>query len=507
VEAKCAGWTKFYKGEITSVNRDGSYDIKFEDGERKRSVESERVRPLDLDNNKYIGRSSSTKIREGDNVEAKYAGWTKFYKGEITSVNRDGSYDIKFEDGERKRSVEAERVRPLDLDSNKDIGRSSSTKIREGDNVEAKCAGWTKFYKGEVTCVNGDGTFDIKFEDGERKLSVEARRVKAAEASSSNPYGSGASSRKSPRIQRPSLSPRAGNYARGDRIEAQLPGWTKYYRGEVSLDNGDGTYAVKFDDGEFNAKVSAQRMRKDPSSSSSSVSSSPSFELRERVEAKLKGWTKYYPGIITKVYGADGTYDIKFDDGERGVDVSGVMVRSLGKPHTQSATTKYKEGDNVEAKVQGWTKWYPGVVVRARRDSTYDIMFEDGERKTNVDMSQMRMVSRGGGGGAGSGGRGAGKESSGSSSRNEHSGGHSRSRHPKFTKNQRVRARSSSSSSWKRARISRTHPDGVYDVKYDTGMRELRVEASNLQAIEGAGGGGGLGSLGSFEEGDEEGGW
>ena len=37
-EAKCTGWTKFYKGEITRVNSDVHYDIKFEDGERKRGV-------------------------------------------------------------------------------------------------------------------------------------------------------------------------------------------------------------------------------------------------------------------------------------------------------------------------------------------------------------------------------------------------------------------------------------------------------------------------------------
>ena len=63
--------------------------------------------------------SSSSSIREGDKVEAKCAGWTKFYKGEVTAVNsRDGTYDIKFEDGERKRGVEKSRVRSLDSGSN-----------------------------------------------------------------------------------------------------------------------------------------------------------------------------------------------------------------------------------------------------------------------------------------------------------------------------------------------------------------------------------------------------
>ena len=32
-------------------------------------------------------------------MEAKVAGWTRYYKGEITRVNSDGTYDIRFDDG------------------------------------------------------------------------------------------------------------------------------------------------------------------------------------------------------------------------------------------------------------------------------------------------------------------------------------------------------------------------------------------------------------------------
>ena len=39
--------------------------------------------------------------------------------------------------------------------------------ITEGATVLAKCTGWTKYYSGEVIKVNVNGTYDIKFEDGE----------------------------------------------------------------------------------------------------------------------------------------------------------------------------------------------------------------------------------------------------------------------------------------------------------------------------------------------------
>ena len=47
----------------------------------------------------------------GDRVEAKVSGWTKYYGGEITRVNRDGTYDIKFDDGERKSGVKSSQIK------------------------------------------------------------------------------------------------------------------------------------------------------------------------------------------------------------------------------------------------------------------------------------------------------------------------------------------------------------------------------------------------------------
>ena len=47
--------------------------------------------------------------------------------------------------------------------------------ISKGDRVEAKLKGWTKYYKGKITRVNRDGTFDILFDDGDRKSKVDAK--------------------------------------------------------------------------------------------------------------------------------------------------------------------------------------------------------------------------------------------------------------------------------------------------------------------------------------------
>ena len=52
--------------------------------------------------------------------------------------------------------------------------------FQPGMRVEAKVAGWTKHYPGEVTHVNGDGTYDIRFDDGEEKKKVKVSQIRSA---------------------------------------------------------------------------------------------------------------------------------------------------------------------------------------------------------------------------------------------------------------------------------------------------------------------------------------
>ena len=154
---------------------------------------------------------------------------------------------------------------------------------------------------------------------------------------------------------------------------------------------------------------------------------------------------------------------------------------------------EYHVGQQIEAKITGWTKYYTGEITRARSDGSYDIKFEDGERKTNVQTKQIRSISTSDGG----------AQKQNTSSR----GGNSRFRQAKYTLNQRVEARSGTSTSWKSARIGRVHSDGVYDIKFNNGTRELRVDSSNIRAIDNGGESGGLGSLQEIGEDEEDDGW
>ncbi len=79
--------------------------IDYDDGEKEVGVSERLVRsgggggggsPRRDDS-----RSDNPKFEEGDKIEGLYRGrGSKWYSGTITRVNRDGTYDIRYDDGD-----------------------------------------------------------------------------------------------------------------------------------------------------------------------------------------------------------------------------------------------------------------------------------------------------------------------------------------------------------------------------------------------------------------------
>jgi len=47
----------------------------------------------------------------GDKVDAKYMGGSKWFRGEVKAFNADGSYSIKYDDGETEDAVSSSFLR------------------------------------------------------------------------------------------------------------------------------------------------------------------------------------------------------------------------------------------------------------------------------------------------------------------------------------------------------------------------------------------------------------
>ena len=170
VEADYRGRGKFYKGKISRDRGDDTYDIAYDDGERETRVAKRLIRSTGG------GGGGSDRLEEGDKVEADYRGRGKFYPGKITRDRGDDTYDISYDDGEREIRVAKRLIRKLD-------GGGSGGRLREGDRIEADYRGRGKFYPGKISRDRGDDTYDIDYDDGERETRVAKRLIRSKEGS------------------------------------------------------------------------------------------------------------------------------------------------------------------------------------------------------------------------------------------------------------------------------------------------------------------------------------
>merc|ERR1712100_590867 len=116
VEARCKGSKKYYRGIVFKDNRDGTYDVKFDDGDRDRAVPEGFIKPVGSGGksaSRTASRTSEDRLSEGDKGEARCKGSKKHYPGKIFMDNRDGTYDVKFDDGYRDREVPKSSIKKL----------------------------------------------------------------------------------------------------------------------------------------------------------------------------------------------------------------------------------------------------------------------------------------------------------------------------------------------------------------------------------------------------------
>ena len=160
------------------------------------------------------------KFAVGAAIEARYKGKSRYYPGKIAKANDDGSYDIAYDDGESEANVIEALIRPLGGAAPAGTGTGGAFSV--GAKVEARYRGKSKYYPGKIAKDNGDGTYDMDYDDGEKESNVAAALIKASAAAA--PTGTG------------------GAFAVGAKVEARYRGKSKYYAGVIAKDNGDGTY-------------------------------------------------------------------------------------------------------------------------------------------------------------------------------------------------------------------------------------------------------------------------
>mmetsp|Transcript_44008 Transcript_44008/g.141929 ORF Transcript_44008/g.141929 Transcript_44008/m.141929 type:complete len:159 (-) Transcript_44008:11-487(-) len=87
------------------------------------------------------------------------------------------------------------------------------------------------------------------------------------------------------------------------KVAAKYGGGAKYYPGVITRDNGDDTYAIKYDDGDTEDAVKRPLIRTEE----------PIWSEGYSVEVREAGTGRYLLGVVTRHN--RGTFDVDFGDG------------------------------------------------------------------------------------------------------------------------------------------------------------------------------------------------
>lgn len=108
---------------------------------------------------------ASTALGKGDNVLARHGGGCNWYPGTILGANDDGTYDIRYEDGDSEQGVLRYRI--------KLEGQEERPELQERDVVDARHNGGKRAYPGEIQSVGKNDTYDILYADGDSEKGLQ----------------------------------------------------------------------------------------------------------------------------------------------------------------------------------------------------------------------------------------------------------------------------------------------------------------------------------------------
>jgi hypothetical protein len=437
VEGNYRGRGRWFKARVKRDRGDGTYDLDYDDGESDLRVPPELIRSLEAEKVSAPPKvRSNTKLEEGDKVEGNYRGRGKFYPGRISRDRGDGTYDIDYDDGEKETRVAEADIRSRETSRASRGTSDSSGQFVEGTRVESNYRGRGKFYPGKISRIRDDGTYDVAYDDGESEMCVPTAWIRSLAAAGANVKV---------------------RLFEGSAVEGNYRGKGKWYKGKIVRDRGDGTFDIDYYDGEKEMRVPEDLIRSLEAERTRAAPRRARLEEGAKIEGNYRGKGKWYKGKISRER-SDGTFDIAYDDGESETRVPEDLIRLLDDESAGSRGAGRKArielGVKVEGNYRGRGKWFKGKITKERLDGTFDIAYDDGESEMRVHEDMIRVLDDGGSGKKGRVEEGA-----------------------KVEGNYRGRGK------WYKGKITKERPDGTFDIAYDDGESEMRVDADNIRLI------------------------
>lgn len=411
-------------------------------------------------------------FKVGERVEAQYQGGADWYLGKVAVYNSDGSYGVRYDDGDYESSVPLSCVRAVDLAADQVptkmpslvptlapapashpalMGGSGAlagtpgkpkppaavttagAPYKCGDKIEALYYKGSTWYGGKIQTIHavavGEFVYDVAYDDGDRELKVPEGNVRRVGATATAAAPS--VQKETPPISTPAPvkdlpPPNAALFKIGDKVEGLYGGGPSWYEGKVGKVNplnssGQYTYLLDYSDGDRETAVLEVNVRlvdvpaPAPAfveSPSSTGGGHPRFTKGMRVQGFFPDVSSWYDGTVLD-RNSDGTYHIVYDDGD--VDhaapegdlralVAGAVspVPGTPPPLTTAATSavaalaaKFTAGDRVEGRFGGGDDWYPAVISAVNLTGgsfVYSLDYDDGDNESDICEAFVRLL-------------------------------------------------------------------------------------------------------------------
>jgi hypothetical protein len=295
-------------------------------------------------------------------------------EGTITAINPDGTYDIDYVDGSKESSVAEPRITSLKDENGNPLMWSGPFWV--GQRVEALYRGRERFHPGTITKDQGDLSYDVKYDTGEKATHVHAEALRPLNGDEFWTHG---------------LHP-----TQGERVEV-LQEKDGHWKPAViaAAATPSGPYDVAYDDDTKEDEVPLARIRMMGEGAimldHMKTEALPKFREDDRVEhcssIYLDRDAAWKAGTIVDVNLDDHEYVVAYDDGSNKEAVPEVQLRFLkGAP-------KYKMAQKVEVLQDADTDdWKSGSVTRHKFNDgwKYDVFYDINHKAKNVPEYEMR---------------------------------------------------------------------------------------------------------------------
>ncbi len=457
VECRYKGKTKFYPAIIKKVNGNGTFDLLYDDGDREFQVSRDLIRATKsirtttkktLDSlGKISPHQNNACIRSTMKTDNTSFG----RKAQTTSSLGKNTSDLDIE--ERSDTVgELNNHSGQAEEDSSDSSQNSDENIIEyvvGSQIECRYRGKSKYYPATIKRKHSNDTYDLLYEDGDREFRVAKELIRPKKPLSSttkkqnrmrNLSEDGKTRDKNLSGSQMKPSPPSGNGRQYDLDQNSFNDFNDYdFNSKVNVahdDNNNSSQKAflrrslsksiptmdKEDD--KNSVLAFQRSSNDDINNencqlsdgrTTATKADALFKLGSRVKARFQGGKNFYPGVITAVRQNGSSYDIKYDDGDMEQNVSRDMFRnisnheeeppiSLSEEDGMNRNTKQLKnntfnelivGSRIEARFRGGNKFYPGIITSCQDDSTYSVLYDDGDREHGVKKTNIRLLCEG----------------------------------------------------------------------------------------------------------------